>query len=132
MDSSRRFVYLRAIFEHHPDQRGLAFRRSPVEALKILLKAGADVNRRAAKGQTAMHAAVLQGWNATIQYLAENGAALGTKFRDGKTPLDFAKWQLQTRVRGRRQRTPVLVSGNGEATQELIAKSAASRPWLTM
>jgi hypothetical protein len=48
-----------------------------------------------------MHAAVLQGWNATVQYLAENGAALGRKYRDGKTPLDFAKWQLQTRVRGR-------------------------------
>lgn len=61
-----------------------------VAALKILVDAGADINRRAANGQTAMHAAALKGWDNTVKFLAAHGAELEPKDKSGKTPLDYA------------------------------------------
>jgi uncharacterized protein len=71
-----------------------------VAALQILLKAGADIHRHAENGQTAMHAAALKGWDATIRLLAENGAELEPKDHDGKTPLDYASGNYRTRGPG--------------------------------
>lgn len=59
-------------------------------AVGLLLDAGADIRRRANNGQTAMHAAALKGWTATARLLAERGAELEPKDKDGKTPLDYA------------------------------------------
>ena len=88
-----------------------------VEALKILLKAGADINRRATNGQTAMHAAALKGWNATIRFLAENGAGLEAKDRDGKTPLDFASGNYKPPFGGGVNAPSNLISGDGKTAE---------------
>ncbi len=40
--------------------------------------------------KTVLHPAAQKGWNSTIRFLAEHGAALEAKDRNGKTPLDWA------------------------------------------
>lgn len=99
-----------------------------VEALKILLKAGADINRRADNGQTAMHGAALKGWNATIRFLAENGAELEPKDHDGKTPLDFATGNYRPPVFGGVNAHPPSYPETAKLLKELIAKSATAVP----
>lgn len=83
-------------------------------------------NRRATSGQTAMHGAALKGWNATIRFLAENGAELEAKDRDGKTPLDFAGGDYKP---GGGANAPVASSSEtAKLLKELIAKAAVARP----
>jgi len=96
-----------------------------VEALKILLQAGADIHRRAADGQTAMHAAALKGWNATIRFLAENGAELEPKDGNGQTPLDFASGRYKPPFGGGVNAPPVAYPETASLLQELISKPAA-------
>jgi uncharacterized protein len=98
-----------------------------VEALKILLKAGADINRRADNGQTAMHAAALKGWNNTIRFLAENGAALDSKDHDGKTPLDYATGNYKPPVFGGVNAHPPAYPETAKLLKELIAKSNSAQ-----
>jgi ankyrin repeat protein len=83
-----------------------------IEAVKLLLAAGADVNAHAYstadprngavrctgyvviedcyKGETAMHGAALHGWLKLAKVLADAGADLDARDADGKTPLDYA------------------------------------------
>lgn len=83
-----------------------------IEAVQLLLTAGADVNASAYKGaearqgavqctgyvpiedcykgETAMHGAALHGWMKLAKLLAEAGADLDAGDADGKTPLDYA------------------------------------------
>ncbi len=83
-----------------------------IEAVKLLLAAGANVNasgyktaqaRTGAvqctgyvpiedcyKGETAIHGAALHGWTRLAKVLADAGANLDAQDADGKTPLDYA------------------------------------------
>lgn len=99
-----------------------------VEALKVLLKSGADINRRADDGQTAMHAAALKGWNDTIRFLAANGAEIEPKDRDGKTPLDYASGNYRPRIFGGVNSHPPSFPETVKLLTELGAKSASTRP----
>jgi ankyrin repeat protein len=99
-----------------------------VEALKILLKAGADINRRASNGQTAMHGAALKGWNSTIRFLAENGAELEPKDRDGKTPLDFASGKYKPAFGGGVNAPPSSFPETAKLLKDLIARAAVTKP----
>jgi uncharacterized protein len=99
-----------------------------VEALKILLKAGADINRRAANGQTAMHGAALKGWNNTIRFLAENGAELEPKDRDGKTPLDFASGNYKPAFGGGVNAPVASFPETAKLLKDLIAKAPVAKP----
>jgi ankyrin repeat protein len=61
-----------------------------IEAAKLLLAAGANVNAARDNGQTPLHGAALWGWNAFVQFLADNGANLQAADRDGMKALDVA------------------------------------------
>src|SRR5215831_4443577 len=62
-----------------------------IEAIKLCLDAGVDVNAVDGHGQTALHGAAFQGFDDVVQFLATHGAKLDVKDKQGKTPLDSAK-----------------------------------------
>ncbi len=65
-----------------------------LEAAKLLLKLGADVNAVDANGETAMHAAALKNLPKVVQFLADNGAKVevwNKKNKFGSTPLMIAQ-----------------------------------------
>ena len=65
-----------------------------LEAAKLLLKLGADINAVDANGETAMHGAALKNLPKVVQLLADNGAKVevwNRKDRFGSTPLMFAQ-----------------------------------------
>jgi ankyrin repeat protein len=65
-----------------------------LEAAKLLLKLGADVNAVDANGETAMHGAALKNLPKVVQFLADNGAKVevwNKKDKFGSTPLMFAQ-----------------------------------------
>ena len=74
------------------DSRGIdKTQAEAIETLKLLLAFKADINRRdAAFSRTALHGAAIWGWNDVIQFLADNGADLFAKDKDGMLPLDSA------------------------------------------
>jgi ankyrin repeat protein len=61
-----------------------------VEAVKLLLDHGMDVDAFNTAGNTALHGAVTRG-DAVVKYLASRGATLNVKNRAGLMPLDLAK-----------------------------------------
>ncbi len=61
-----------------------------IEALKICLDEGADINAANDRGDTAMHAAAQRGTDQIVQFLADRGAKLDVKNKSGRTPLDLA------------------------------------------
>ena len=64
--------------------------RDVVEALRLCLAAGGDINAADTRGQTALHGAALQGLDQVVRFLAEHGAMLDAKDKRGFTPLDAA------------------------------------------
>ena len=73
---------------------GQTFTRSEadyVEAVKLCLERGAPVNASNSLGLTAMHGAANRGWESVIQILADHGAILDAKDKEGRTPMTFAK-----------------------------------------
>jgi ankyrin repeat protein len=96
-----------------PTRGGNYTEAQAIDAVKLLLAAGADVNasgyrgdpgRRGEtlrctayviiadcfKGETAMHGAALRGWTKLAELLQQAGANLDPMDADGKTPLDYA------------------------------------------
>jgi ankyrin repeat protein len=65
-------------------------RADPLDAIKLFLQAGADVNSANLAGNTAMHYAAQTGADRIVEFLASKGAKLDVKNKDGKTPLDLA------------------------------------------
>ena len=61
-----------------------------IEAIKLCLEAGIDINAVDSRGQTALHGAALWGLDEVVQFLADHGAKLDVKDRQGRTPLDAA------------------------------------------
>src|SRR3984893_11252161 len=68
-----------------------------LEAVKLCVEHGVDVNAVNATGETALHFAVQSG-DSLVKYLAQKGALLDVKDKQGRTPLDVA---LRVGVRGR-------------------------------
>jgi uncharacterized protein len=61
-----------------------------VEAIKMLLALGADINAADAKGRTALHGATRIVANPIIEYLAEHGAKIDARDIYQQTPLSIA------------------------------------------
>jgi uncharacterized protein len=61
-----------------------------IEAIKLCLEAGIDINAADSSGRTAVYGAALQGFDQVVQFLADHGAKLDAKDQRGRTPLDAA------------------------------------------
>ena len=61
-----------------------------VEAVKVLLAAGVDINSRDHNGQTALFGAATWGWNDLVKALAAQKADLMVKDSRGRTAADIA------------------------------------------
>jgi uncharacterized protein len=61
-----------------------------VEAVKLCVGLGLDVNQKNSMGLQAIHGAANRGANDVIRFLAANGAQLDTPDRESRTPLDWA------------------------------------------
>jgi len=81
--------------------------KDAIEAIRLLIAKGVDVNAANDLGQTAMHFAAQKGSEKVIEFLAENGAKLDPKDKRGKTPLEIA--------------TGVGIGGNSEGVPEVEA-----------
>ena len=61
-----------------------------IDAARLAIVLGNDVNAANAAGDTAMHGAASMRWNALVKLLAEKGAALDVRNKRGRTPLSNA------------------------------------------
>jgi len=68
----------------------LGGRADPLDVIKTLVDAGADVNQANEQQMTVMHLAAQKQADKIIEYLASKGARLDAKNKAGKTPLDLA------------------------------------------
>ena len=67
-----------------------AGRADPVEVIKMIIDAGADVNAVNDQQNTAVHLAALRGNDKVVQYLASRGARFDIKNKQGKSPAEVA------------------------------------------
>ena len=73
------------------DSRGrFKTEQEAIEAVGLLLAAGANINAVDNRGVTAVHGAAFWGFNELVQFLADRGARLDAKDRRGMTPIDSA------------------------------------------
>jgi len=92
-----------------------------IESLKLLMKAGGDVNSKDSRGLTPLHEAARWGWNDVVQFLVASGADLTAKDNRGNTPIDSALGKAGGNSRGG-ARIDV-----HEDTAALLKKLSASR-----
>jgi ankyrin len=71
-----------------------------IESLKLLLKAGGDINAKDSRGLSPLHEAARWGWNDVVTFLVENGADLNAKDNRGNTPVDSALGKAGGNSRG--------------------------------
>ena len=62
-----------------------------LDAARLCLERGNDVNAANSQGFTAMHGAANRGFDAMITLLAEHGAKLDVKDKQARTPMTFAE-----------------------------------------
>jgi hypothetical protein len=73
-----------------------------IEAIKLCMQLGVDINATTTTGETALHAAISgRGSESIIRFLVESGANLNAKNKQGRTPFDVA-------VASRRERGEVV------------------------
>ena len=73
---------------------GQTYSESPamyLEAVKLCLELGGDVNAVNAMGLAAVHGAANRGSDDIIELLARNGARLDVKDKEGRTPMTWAE-----------------------------------------
>jgi uncharacterized protein len=92
-----------------------------IEAVKLCLDRGADVNAVDEDGLTALHHAVPRG-SSVVRLLVERGAALDVKDTFGRTPLDVAQG---VRAKGEAQR--MRTSPIREASAVLLRQLSPAR-----
>ena len=63
---------------------------SHLEAVKLALELGADINEATKRGQTALHAAASAGADTIVEFLVNKGAQVNAKDGLGRTPWSMA------------------------------------------
>jgi ankyrin repeat protein len=66
-------------------------RENHLDAVRELVKGGADLDTQKSDGWTLLMVAATNGYLEVTRYLLEKGADTGKKNNDGKTALDIAK-----------------------------------------
>jgi ankyrin repeat protein len=105
-----------------------------LEAVKVAVELGADVNAANEDGQTAMHMAAFSGADGVVQFLADNGATVDGQDKRGETPWSMAAGLSPVlRYRGQygtHESTAKLLLklGARPVTQEELDARAAARP----
>jgi ankyrin repeat protein len=64
---------------------------SALEAVRMLVEHGVDVNAFNANGQTILHNAAGRGANSVVEYVAQKGARLDRRDKQNRTALDIAR-----------------------------------------
>lgn len=72
--------------------------RSALEAAKLLVGLGADVNAVGENGYTALHGAAYVGADAIARFLVDNGARMEALDNFGQTPLSIAEGVITTGI----------------------------------
>jgi len=80
---------------------GFGTEEDTVEALKLLLPYGFDVNEIDYLGRTAMHGAAARGANDVIKFLVDHGAKLDIRSNDGKAGFNISDGIATKGVAGR-------------------------------
>ena len=88
---------------------------------KLAVEHGADVKAVNDQGLTALHYAAQSGLNSVVQLLADHGALLDARDKQGRTPVDSA---MGVGGRGRAGGPPII----RKSTAELITRLIAERP----
>ena len=79
-----------------PDGTGgilLATGSKKLDAVKLMVELGLDVNDAPKGRPSALHAAIRQGANDIVQYLADHGADFSAKDNFGRTPIEEAEFE---------------------------------------
>ncbi len=71
-------------------ERNSRAEKNAVEAAKLAIALGGDVNAPMKDGRTPLHAAVYLGWNEMVRLLVESGAKLDAKDIYGETPMSIS------------------------------------------
>jgi len=74
-----------------PRQTYAESKAAQLEAVKLCVENGLDVNAADPKGYTALHGAAYRGMDDVVQYLVQKGAKLDAKDKDGRTPAALAE-----------------------------------------
>jgi len=65
--------------------------KDAIEAIKVCMESGLDINASTNTGETALHAAVSgRGAESIVRFLVEHGADLKARNKQGRTPLEVA------------------------------------------
>ena len=84
-----------------------------VDVARVLVEAGADVNRQCEHGRTALHMAAAWGHADVAQLLLENGADATIVDDEGMTPVDVARCGYRSNNVGEAERGAVCVLFEG-------------------
>ncbi len=74
---------------------GFAAINGYLDALRLILEKGGDINVRDSEGETPLHKAAYLGHTETAKFLIEKGADVNAKQRDGMTPLHLTIFFLR-------------------------------------
>src|SRR5215467_2704765 len=95
--------------------------REPVEALKVLLQAGADPNAKTPDGTTMLHQAVSVRRTDAIRLLVEKGAKLDAVNKDNMTPLLLAEKPDPPVTAAQMQQDPGVYKPRRDKREDVIA-----------
>lgn len=98
------------------EEETLATEQDSLDAVRLALELGGDVNAPNADGETALHAAAGAGLDRVVEYLVAQGAKIDAKMKDGRTPLDIAEGWIVNMMLVKRQ-----------STADLLRRLAAAR-----